>query len=162
MALGALRVLCANNKIEMGSVFVHGEDAFQQGNSTGAAMNNLISQRKKLSRVLARDSYIIRRSKKRSHPFFSAFYPIPGPASSFDRSGGGDSAASEKRHHDYLREQLKDYTGMPVQDKIKIISNMLKAMFQDQDRADERFEMKLYQDILANKLALIFSLLSIR
>ena len=42
MALGALRVLCANNKIEMGSVFVHGEEAFQQGNSTGAAMNNLI------------------------------------------------------------------------------------------------------------------------
>ena len=51
---------------------------------------------------------------------------------------------------------------MPVQDKIKIISNMLKAMFQDQDRADETFEMKLYQDILTNKLALIFSLLSIR
>ena len=77
MALGALRVLCANNKIEMGSVFVHGEEAFQEGNSTGAAMNNLISQTKKLNRVLARDSYIIRRSKKRSHPFFSAFYPIP-------------------------------------------------------------------------------------
>ena len=96
MALGALRVLCANNKIEMGSVFVHGEEAFQQGNSTGAAMNNLISQTKKLNRVLARDSYVIRRSKKRSHPFFSAFYSIR-PASSFDKSGGGDSAASEKR-----------------------------------------------------------------
>ena len=96
MALGAQRVLCANNKIEMGSVFVHGEEAFQQGNSTGAATNNLISQTKKLNRVLARDSYIIRRSKKRSHPFFSAFYPIR-PASSFDKSGGGDSAASEKR-----------------------------------------------------------------
>ena len=70
-------------------------------------------------------------------------------------------AVSEKKHHDYLREQLKDFTGMPVQDKIKIVSNMLKAMFQDQDRADETFEMKLYQDILTNKLALIFSLLSI-
>ena len=68
----------------------------------------------------------------------------------------------QRRHHDYLREQLKDFTGMPVQDKIKIVSNMLKAMFQDQDWADETFEMKLYQDILTNKLALIFSLLSIR
>ena len=69
--------------------------------------------------------------------------------------------SSETKHHDYLKNILKDYVGMRAQEKIKIVSKVLKAMFEDHQK-DDAFEMKMYLDVLTNKLVLLFSLLNNR
>ena len=72
-----------------------------------------------------------------------------------------DYASGDVKHHDYLKNILKEYPGMRVQEKIKIVSKIIKAMFND-NQNNNAFEMKMYLDVLTKQLVLIFSLLSNR
>ena len=66
-----------------------------------------------------------------------------------------------KRKKKYLVEKLKNYEGMRVAEKIKIINNILTAMFEDQGKSENTYDVQCYLDILTNKTALIFALLNI-
>ena len=71
-------------------------------------------------------------------------------------------ATSEEKHKKYLVEKLKNYEGMRVAEKIKIINNILTAMFEDQGKSENTYDIQCYLDILTNKTALIFALLNNR
>ena len=47
-------------------------------------------------------------------------------------------------------EKLKNYEGMRVAEKIKIINNILTAMFEDQGKSENTYDVECYLDILTN------------
>ena len=51
---------------------------------------------------------------------------------------------------------------MRVAEKIKIINNILTAMFEDQGKSENTYDVQCYLVILTNKTALIFALLNNR
>ena len=68
-------------------------------------------------------------------------------------------ATTEEKHRNYLMEKLKEYEGMRVTEKIQIVQNILKAMFEDKGQKADTYEIQCYLDILSNKISLIFPLL---
>ena len=64
-----------------------------------------------------------------------------------------------------MEEKLLDYDGLTFKSKVKLVHHLLAQMFEDKKLSNAEEvdrDMKIYLDILSNKILLIFCIISFR